>query len=122
MAESKLYCVFSRQAISAMNGNRGKLASMAGHAFLHTIWNADEFYPESVQLYRDQGRAYKITLIAEDDQLDQLNEIYASRCGTSMVVDAGLTVFKGPTRVCLGIGPIDPDSREDILKNLKPLI
>jgi peptidyl-tRNA hydrolase len=121
----KLYCVFDAEAVKAMKGNRGKLAAQAGHAFLHAFWDAAKRFPTSADDYQNRvdTRAYKISLLAENaDVLRQLEEIYKPICGVSLVTDAGLTVFDGPTVTCLGIGPIDPEHREKILQSLPTLV
>ena len=122
MADLKLYCIVSEVALAAMKGSRGKLGSQCGHAYLHAFWDCEERFPELARAYKDSPRAYKITLKAADTAaLEELAALYKTQCGVSLVTDAGLTVFDGPTVTCLGIGPIDPDKRETILKGLKPL-
>lgn len=106
-----------------MNGNRGKLASQTGHAYLHAWWDAATRFTMTAFEYNTSGLAFKITLVCDtDDELRELEALYKDVCGVSLVTDAGRTVFKEPTVTCLGIGPIDPDMREDKLKSLKPLI
>jgi len=123
MSDLKLYCVVSREALKAMNGNRGKLAAQCGHAFLHAFWSAQQLYQEQARQYREGQRAYKIVLVVETTaELVELINDHASICGTSLVQDAGLTVFDGPTITCAGIGPIDPDKRSDALKACKVLV
>lgn len=124
----KMYCIFAKESIKKMSGNRGKLASMAGHAYLHAFWDAtfiDSSYIEQLQAikYRDSERAYKITLVVDTvDELLQLEKAYEGKCGTSLVTDAGLTVFNEPTTVCLGLGPLFEDMVGEDIKNLKVLI
>lgn len=123
MSNLKMYCVVSREALAKMNGNRGKLASQAGHAYLHAWWDSATRFTMDAFAYNTSGVAYKITLVVDtDDELRELEALYKDICGVSLVTDAGRTVFKEPTVTCLGIGPIDPDMREDKLKSLKPLI
>lgn len=123
----KMYCIVSREALKAMNGNRGKLAAQAGHAYLHAYWNAESEFGhlnEVVRDYRASGKAKKVCLVVETtDELRELEARYRPVCGVSLVTDAGLTCFDGvPTTTCLGIGPIrDEDVGED-LKCLKVLI
>lgn len=122
----KMYCIVSREALKAMNGNRGKLASQAGHAYLHAYWDAEsEFGPlsEVVRDYRLSGKATKVCLVVETtDELRALESTYRRVCGVSLVTDAGLTCFDGPTTTCLGIGPIRDEDVCDDLKALKVLI
>ena len=128
----KMYCIFARESVAKMNGNRGKLASMAGHAYLHTYWDAmNDSNPLKVKeqqanAYKNRvgdGPAYKITLIVDTvDELKALQESYKDVCGTSLVTDAGITVFNEPTTVCLGLGPIREDQIKEDLSSLKIFI
>ena len=103
-----------------MNGNRGKLASQAGHAYLHSFWNSERLYPELAQAYRNTDHAYKISLVVDTvEDLKKLQDTYSLVCGTSLVKDAGFTVFTEPTITCLGIGPISEDLIGDDLRELK---
>lgn len=138
----KMYCIFAMESVKKMNGIRGKLASMSGHAYLHSWWNAVTHYindsdptesdnvyfkkHEQAVAYQNSDHAYKITLIVDTvEELRVLQEKYKDTCGTSLVTDAGYTVFKDadgnpcPTVVCLGIGPISDDNIGDDIKSLK---
>lgn len=119
----KSYCIFSKEAIKLMNGNRGKLAAMAGHAYLHSWWDAYErcndsknrYHKEAIWpfKYKNSMLAKKVTLCVETTQ--ELVELYENLkdkhpcAGITLVKDAGLTVFDGPTIVCVGYGPIPSD-------------
>lgn len=132
MTQHKMYCIFAKENLDKINGVRGKMASMAGHAYLHSYWDAlsdansigkDRVKAEQAFVYKDSGLAMKITLVVDTvDQLKILQESYKDICGTSLVTDAGRTVFKEPTTICLGIGPISEDNIKDDLKVLKVLI
>lgn len=126
----KIYIIFAKESVDKMNGIRGKLASMAGHAALHAYWDSESRFPgqhgysedelSDAEKYRNSGVAYKITLIVDTvAELEKLRDAYADICGVSLVKDAGLTVFDGPTVVCLGIGPVHVDHINDDLKSLK---
>lgn len=121
----KMYAVFLPAALKAMKGIRGKLAAQAGHAYLHAWWDAALHFAPLAKEYKDSDHAYKIALIAPEDAdekwFDELLAYYRARTGTTKVVDAGFTVFDGPTLTCIGIGPIAPDDREEILRGLKSL-
>ena len=134
---SKIYIVFARESILKMNGNRGKLAAMAGHAALHTYWDAEDrrydfpikvdgvtYIGKNSAEYRASGKATKVCLAVDTvDDLKALYEAYRPVCGVSLVTDAGLTCFGGvPTTTCLGIGPISEDQIMDNLRNLRVLI
>lgn len=127
----KMYCIFAQETLDKMKGLRGKLASMAGHAYLHSYWDAitggiplanhNERFRQA-QDYKNSDKAYKITLVV--DTIEELKEIqsrYREVCGTSLVTDAGKTVFGEPTTVCLGLGPIDFDLIGDDIKALRTL-
>ncbi len=125
----KLYCIFAKESIEKMGGNRGKMCTQAGHAYLHAYWDAAtnvgsiKEYPQKMEqalAYASSDHAYKITLIVDTvEELKALQEKYKDVCGTSLVTDAGYTVFNGPTTTCLGLGPIAEDNIGDDIKNLK---
>ena len=129
MMKYKMYCIFADESVKKMNGIRGKMCTQAGHAYVHSIWDA--FAPsfnlikmfrkiKQAYAYKHSERAYKITLrISTVDELKALQEKYRDICGTSLVTDAGFTVFAEPTTTCLGIGPIREDKIGDDLKALK---
>ncbi len=101
----RIYCIFSQEAIDLMGGNRGKLAAQAGHAYLHSFWEAQENFPDLAKAYR-RGLARKICMVVPTTQdLVRLNEMYENY-PKSLVTDSGFTVFDGPTITCLGIGPV----------------
>lgn len=122
--ELKLYCIFSRESLERMGGNRGKMAAQAGHAYLHSWWDACDRFPRASSAYARSGAAAKICLVCDtDEELLQLFKAHQSFCGVTYVVDAGRTVFKGePTLTCIGIGPITPSQRSELLKSLRPLL
>ncbi len=114
----KIYCVMSEEAIQASNGNRGKMASQAGHAFLHSYLDAQKRFPDRAEAYLD-GRAKKVTVKAPKELVEKLAKDYQHRTGVALITDAGLTVFGEPTLTCVGIGPLDNDETDDILAALK---
>lgn len=132
----KMYCIFAKESLDKINGVRGKLATQAGHAYLHAFWDAmslirNPLYgemehhqtklPQAIK-YQNSDRAYKITLVVDTvEELKQLQQRYKDVCGTALVTDAGFTVFKEPTTTCLGLGPISEDRIGDDLKALKTL-
>lgn len=119
----KLYCIVNAEALAKMNGNRGKLAAQAGHAFLHSFWDATERFPEAARAYKDSGLAFKITLVVPTEaELRDLVECYRATCGVSLVTDAARTVFLEPTVTCLGLGPIRESEIGASLKALPVLI
>lgn len=126
----KMYCIFAKESIDKMGGNRGKLASMAGHAYLHSFWDAMKTNKlrwnqkaELGHLYKNSGIAVKITLVVPtSDELTKIQERYKDVCGTSLVIDAARTVFSEPTTVCLGLGPLSIDMIGEDIKAMKVLI
>lgn len=121
----KMYCIVARDSLNAMGGNRGKLAAQAGHAFLHAYWDSENrFNYHTVNAdYRASGKATKVTLVVDTvSELEALRDAYRSVCGVSLVTDAGLTCFGGPTTTCLGIGPIREGDIGQDLRDLRVLI
>jgi len=132
----KMYVVFAMESIKKMGGNRGKLAAMAGHGFLHSYWDSEDRFTQKYlwnndgtpkldnnDEYRASGRATKVCLVVDTvDELKALYEAYKPICGVSLVTDAGLTCFDGPTTTCLGIGPISEDKVGRDLSKLRVLI
>lgn len=122
MVELKLYCIVSQEAVKASNGNRGKMGAQIGHAFTEALFDAQERFPSSVADYRSTGQIPKVCLTASEETLHTLSRLYKDKCGVALIKDAGRTVFPRPMITALGIGPIDPATREDILKDLSPWI
>lgn len=119
----KLYAIIYTPALKKMGGNRGKLAAMLGHAYLHAMWDADTRHPERAQAYKTSGIAKKVVLQCEDEALMRaLAHDYQVICGTTVVEDAGLTVFDGKTFVAVGVGPLAAHECDDRLRGLKPLL
>ncbi len=131
-----MYCIFAMESIKKMNGVRGKLASMAGHAYLHAYWDSEARHTSQTnatdwsnsysygnsQTYRKTEKAYKVTLVVDTvEELQAIHDEYKKICGVSLVTDAGLTVFKEPTTVCLGLGPILESEVTETIKQLKVL-
>lgn len=119
----KMYCVTSREVLKLASGNRGKMMSQSGHAFLHCWFKAMWRFPIAAWRYKWSGRATKVTLVVDTiAEVEALYEAYKGRVGTSLVRDAAKTVFDKPTVTCLGIGPIKPSQMNSDLTSLRPLI
>lgn len=105
-----------------LNMRKGKMCSQSAHASLAAILNLMNSHPnesgqEQRNLYIDRntalddwlnGRFTKICVSVNSEK--ELDEIYAKakekRLICVMIVDAGLTEFKGvPTKTCCAIGP-----------------
>ena len=119
--ELKLYCVVSREAHKAAKHVPGKMYAQAGHAFIGALLEAMERFPERAQDYIKSDATPKVTLIADEAQLHELWRLYKDKVGTALIKDAGRTVFERPTITTLGIGPILPSEREELLASLRPL-
>ena len=102
----KMYCIFAQESLDKMKGLRGKLSSMAGHAFLHAFWDATAYprtcvkntvnapFQQAVD-YQLSGCAAKITLVVDTvEELKALQESYKGICGTSLVTDQGRTALR----------------------------
>ena len=122
MSDIKLYCIVCEEAVKASGGNRGKMGAQIGHAFTEAVFDAQDNYPEQVKTYRATGMVAKVCLVASEETLHQLSRLSKGKCGVALIKDAGKTVFPRPMITALGIGPIDVNEREDILKGLKPWI
>lgn len=126
----KMYCIFAQESIDKMKGNRGKMAAMSGHAYLHAYWNSCKPGPEGdrmkfldqAQAYRNGDHAYKICLVVDTvAELEVLRDAYKGVCGVSLVKDSAFTVFDEPTVVCLGLGPIREDKIGADIQAIKTL-
>ena len=129
----KMYCIVARESLLKMNGNRGKLAAQAGHAYLHAWWDSFTRFTPSFKgsssdcpagQYKMSGKATKVCLVVETvDELREIEARYRPVCGVSLVTDAGITCFNGePTVTCLGLGPITDEQVGEDLRSLRVLI
>lgn len=121
----KLYCIIAREAVDLMGGNRGKLMTQAGHAYVHALTNSMQRADRKqvVSDYLDSGQAFKITLVV--DSIADLRELHAKMeadFGTALITDAGRTVFANPTTTCLGIGPLRDSEKPSELSELRPFL
>ena len=76
-----MYCIVSKEAVKACNGNRGKMLTQAGHAYVHANWNA-------------QDSTNPITMGAFANFLNL--EAYSNKSG---VLHSGVPVVGGTTMV-----------------------
>lgn len=134
----KMYCIYSRESIEAMQGNRGKMAAQAGHAYLNAWWDANELLDhfseqnqtgEYMRLFSTMGEyqhgddARKIGLVVNTtDELRELVESYHGFTGTTLVEDCGYTIVEPGTITCAGIGPLQDEEKGDDLRRLELLI
>lgn len=127
MPELRLYAIINKEALAACTavGNRGKMMAQAGHAFLHTWWDAeDRDRAGRAHDYRHSQLAVKILVGADNAaQLQAWHDEMKDNdkgIGVSLVTDAGRTIFKEPTVTFLGIGPISKEEAPAWLQQLKP--
>ena len=125
-----------------LNMRKGKQISQGSHASLKVFLDLCEkgetydarngnlkkytFYFESDSAWSKwlEGRFTKIVVSCDNEQeLDLLyQKALDKNLPCSMIIDAGLTEFKGtPTKTCIAIGPAYPDEIDDITKHLKLL-
>lgn len=122
MSDIKLYAIVSNEAVAASGGNRGKMIAQAGHAYVHSMLDSLSRFPNQARSYLESGVVAKVCLKADEQVLHTLSVLYKNRCGVFLVKDAGLTVFPRPMITALGLGPLNVDDREDIVKSLKVFI
>lgn len=124
----KMYAIFARETLTQMQFE-GKLASQAGHAFLHAWWDAEkrlkyesyidpqrgfpdvsDYYLDIMKPYKYNDDARKITLVVNTvNELRDLYNTFSPHIGATLVEDCGYTVFSEPTITALGLGPIPSD-------------
>lgn len=128
MVDMRLYAVVSKEALDKTRDADGhlivgKMGAQFGHAYLHSVWDAMDRFPEAVQAYRDSNHAYKIALVVDTEaDLIELVQEYAATHGVTLVKDAGFTVYAEPTITCVGIGPISKEEADKgVLGKLKTL-
>lgn len=116
----KMYIIVSMEAVAKMKDFRGKMMAQAGHAIQVADWDSERRFPELRKNYQDSDHITKITLkVNTDEELLALASTYKSKCGVSVIKDAGFTVFNEPTLTCVGIGPIHKDNADDDLNSLR---
>ena len=121
----KLYCIIAREAVELMGGNRGKMMTQAGHAYVHALTDSMQRQDRSqvVRDYLGSGQSFKITLVV--DTIDDLRALHAklnAKFGNALITDAGRTVFTSPTTTCLGVGPIRDSEKPSELSELRPFL
>lgn len=120
MEELRLYCIVSRQAWKLAKGVPGKMVAQGGHAFCGALCDALVRFPDRFKEYQESAHHPKITIMADDEEIRELHTRYKQKFGTAIITDAGRTVFEGPTLTALGIGPILPSEREEMLSGMRP--
>lgn len=124
----KLYSILLAPSVRAMNGNRGRMVVQAAHGFIHALWDAEKRFPETVEAYRSQGSAFKISLVTDDPQvLTDLHLKYCQIGGASMVKETGSKASGDMNEAAamitgLGLGPLHMDMIGDDLRSLKSFV
>lgn len=127
MSHYRLYAIISKEALKKLNGNRGKMCVQTGHAFLHSLWNAEKNFPEDAEEYKN-NTAFKMTLVVENQkELEELYHKYKEISGTTLVEETGSktdgSIDENAKGIfCIGIGPIHQDKIQDDIKKLKPFL
>lgn len=121
----KLYCVIAREAVELMGGNRGKMMTQAGHAYVHALTDSMQRQDRSqvVSDYLGSGQSFKITLVV--DTITELRDLHTKlngKFGNALITDAGRTVFANPTTTCLGVGPLRDSEKPSELSKLRPFL
>lgn len=119
-----------------LNMRRGKQIAQGCHASMKVFFDLGEWHDtedrDYYQIYgmtkemKDwiDGRFTKIVVSCENEsELDELyNKAKENKLPCSLIIDAGLTEFKGiPTKTCIAIGPANPEKIDNITKHLKLL-
>ena len=120
----KMYCIFARESIEKMGGNRGKLAAQAGHAFMGAYSDACARGHWDAGAPGEDHWAKIVLAVDTVEDLGRIAAAYKHRkfWGMKLITDAGRTVFDGPTRTCLGIGPLAEDDTGEDIRNLQVLL
>lgn len=121
----RMYCVFSKEAITAMTHKGdvelGKMSSQAGHAYTEALMKAMWSDPSSISEYLETNRT-KITCVVDTtEELTLLYDKLSDKVPCALITDSGLTVFDRPTVTCLGIGPVKREDLEEIVGTLRLL-
>ncbi|MDP4012239.1 MAG: peptidyl-tRNA hydrolase Pth2 [Candidatus Nanoarchaeia archaeon] len=97
--------------------SKGKLAAQVSHASLHAALEADKKILDS---WLKEG-ATKVVLKVKDEKELIAYKKKVGKLPHSLIMDAGRTFFKEPTRTCLAIGPAKESDVDKITGKLKLL-
>lgn len=97
----------------------GKMMSQSGHAAVGACDLAD---PSDILEWKSTGET-KITLSVKNEfqLLKIIAKLEEANIPHAKIVDAGRTVFNGPTLTCVGVGPMNSDSLTEITRKLQLL-
>ena len=98
---------------------KGKLAAQVAHASVDSVLNSRK---KKIKLWKSKGMK-KVCLKVKDleELTSYINKAQEEGLQTSMITDAGKTVFKGPTTTCAAIGPDNSEKIDKITEKLKML-
>ncbi len=103
-----------------LNMRKGKMISQGSHASVLGVVNSNN--PKLVKQWLESGMT-KICVRVESEE--ELLEIYQKALDAGleahMVIDAGRTEFKEPTKTCISVGPNFIDKIDPITRHLKLL-
>lgn len=92
----------------------GKLAAQVAHAATRAIWSQRE---KAIAAEYMSGAQTKI-VVADDDINATMKAAQDAKIPAFLVVDAGRTVFGGPTKTCVAIGPTTADKLPGRIRSL----
>jgi PTH2 family peptidyl-tRNA hydrolase len=136
--------IIVRKDLRNSDGNKvrtGKICAQVAHASMKVLLEHSKYLPDNqnnktiktLQFSMEKDSAWDIWLnglftkiVVYCNSEEELQEIYdkAKNAGLpcSLIVDSGLTEFKGiPTKTTVAIGPDYPENIDPITKNLKIL-
>ncbi len=98
---------------------KGKLAVQVAHASVDCVLKSKK---KLVKLWKTKGMKKVCLKVKDLKELDSfVGKAQENGLQTSLITDAGKTVFKGPTITCAAIGPDNSEKIDKITENLKML-
>lgn len=96
---------------------KGKMAAQCSHAAVEATLKSDK---EKVKEWKKEGMMKVILKVEDEKELLKYNqEAKYSGLTTALIIDAGKTFFKEPTKTCLAIGPDKEEKIDKITGKLK---
>lgn len=102
---------------------RGKLAAQAGHGVWAAVGHTLASDPASLARWNEAGAPVRVLwapMLADMDEACRASRL--AGLPASFIVDAGRTVFSGPTPTVVGIGPCARMDLPDAVLSLDPVI
>ena len=111
---------FVKQVILVRNDlkmSRGKMATQCSHSSVEATLKSDK---DKIKEWRAEGMKKVVLKVESEKELLQYNQMAKdSGLTTALIIDAGKTFFKEPTRTCLAIGPDKEEKIDKITGKLK---